>query len=1084
MSRTLITPASSRYASSRIRIATPDILSSRKDAVVVERNRAREFAQAIKYGVTPDTAKAALQDLSVVLKDVKTSVVNVLPLLFNLEQRPFTLDRHFFLEPFFSTYLAADTVVCAARQIGKCAAGDTLVYTRDGEQKTLKEIVEQRADNAILAYDEAQSAFVPARIVNYFNTGRRRCAEITTRTGRTITTTFEHKYLTPDGWRALADMAIGECLAVPKRLDYFGDTEVTLDEAACIGYLTADGCLCGSGIQWIKADIRLVDDFTIVCCRFGWELRKGCGGLRYDVVSGGAAQRLCSEFGIHRKKSVEKIISPLILTAPKPAVARFLQVLISSDGSFCRRGKNRYIEYSSASQVMVRQVQSLLTRFGIASRFRYRQTKNQSGKKFDSWDLLIASEDHIKLFLAEIGWLRDVPEPPTHEQSKSFLDIIPAKVVAKLYQELQIALPEKDAHGRDKGIYEYFGVGPAAGLRKRISSGTPIMRQKLLNLRQHPIVDKYLNADILWDEIVAIKDVGEQDTYDLEVETHHNYVANNLITHNSLSGLSAPAITYAFLLPHMRILTVTPLFEQIRRISQNYVKPLIATSPVKSLMMSPSCTDAILQRDFINGSILYFSYAFTSVTRCRGIAADAVQYDELDDFDPEYPPIISQCASSAMRNRRFFRRFGTPKTLDTLMAQHWAVSSQAEWHIRCSHCGHWNIPSLDCDLDVMIGPRVPKWKVCAETPGIICAGKSKVDGTICGKPLHPQQGMWIHGFPERRFETAGYHVPQIILPQHCEDNLKWKALLNYREGAEGMTPSKFYNEICGIPYDGSSRLITLTELRRACSLPLDTTKLHEAAKWVERKMQDGIYYDCVMGVDWGGGGKKELSFTTICIACLRYDRKIDIVFGYRSLTPHDHEKEIATIIALRRMFQCSRIVHDGNGAGEARETQLTMCGVPSDAFSRMFYVRLARGSILKWNAGDTRIGTRSGHNLDKARSLMWLISLIKNDYVHFFRYDTVPGGKLGLVDDFLSLIEDKHSHDFASDVYTIIRSSSSKQPDDFTAACNYAVHYFYGVYLRSQYPNLDYLRGSNVAELDARLIEQIEGDFSDADLLQ
>ena len=670
MSRTLITPASSRYASSRIRIATPDILSSRKDAVVVERNRAREFAQAIKYGVTPDTAKAALQDLSVVLKDVKTSVVNVLPLLFNLEQRPFTLDRHFFLEPFFSTYLAADTVVCAARQIGK-----------------------------------------------------------------------------------------------------------------------------------------------------------------------------------------------------------------------------------------------------------------------------------------------------------------------------------------------------------------------------------------------------------------------------SLSGLSAPAITYAFLLPHMRILTVTPLFEQIRRISQNYVKPLIATSPVKSLMMSPSCTDAILQRDFINGSILYFSYAFTSVTRCRGIAADAVQYDELDDFDPEYPPIISQCASSAVRNRRFFRRFGTPKTLDTLMAQHWAVSSQAEWHIRCSHCGHWNIPSLDCDLDVMIGPRVPRWKVCAETPGIICAGKSKVDGTICGKPLHPQQGMWIHGFPERRFETAGYHVPQIILPQHCEDNLKWKALLNYREGAEGMTPSKFYNEICGIPYDGSSRLITLTELRRACSLPTDTTKLQEAKKWVERKMQDGIYYDCVMGVDWGGGGKKELSFTTICIACLRYDHKIDIVFGYRSLTPHDHEKEIATIIALRRMFRCSRIVHDGNGAGEARETQLTMCGVPSDAFRRMFYVRLARGSIVKLASGDMRIGTRSGHNLDKARSLMWLISLIKNDYVHFFRYDTVPGGKLGLVDDFLSLIEDKHSHDFASDVYTIIRSSSSKQPDDFTAACNYAVHYFYGVYLR-QYPNLDYLRGSNVAELDARLIEQIEGDFSDADLSQ
>jgi hypothetical protein len=100
--------------------------------------------------------------------------------------------------------------------------------------------------------------------------------------------------------------------------------------------------------------------------------------------------------------------------------------------------------------------------------------------------------------------------------------------------------------------------------------------------------------------------------------------------------LSAPAITLAMLIKHMRILTATPLFEQIRRISQNYMKPLIAMSPINSLMVNPQCTDSILQRDFVNGSILYQSYAFTSVTRCRGIACDAVQFDEIDDFDPEY----------------------------------------------------------------------------------------------------------------------------------------------------------------------------------------------------------------------------------------------------------------------------------------------------------------------------------------------------------------------------------------------------------------------------------------------------------------
>lgn len=548
----------------------------------------------------------------------------------------------------------------------------------------------------------------------------------------------------------------------------------------------------------------------------------------------------------------------------------------------------------------------------------------------------------------------------------------------------------------------------------------------------------------------------------------------------SMTGIAVTSITFAHLIPHLRVLTVAPLYEHIRRLSQNYVKPFIETSPIRALMVGPSCTSSILQRDLLNKSILYFSYAFNSVTRCRGISCDAENFDEVDDFNPEFVPIIMQCASSATRDRRFFRYFGTPKTLDTLLAQSWQNSSQAEWTIRCPSCGYWNTPALEQDLMAMIGPRVPKWRVCEETPGIVCAGKSKVDGKQCGTPLNTREGMWVHAFPERRFEHSGYHVPQIVLPQHCEDSSKWQALLNYREGADNTTPSKFANEILGVPFDGSSRLITLTDLRKACTLPLDVTQITEITKWVEKKMLDGTYYDCVMGVDWGGGGVKEESFTTIAIACLRYDKKVDIVFGYRSLTPHDHEKEIATIISLKRLFRCSRIVHDGNGAGEARETQLAMCGVPTETFVRMFYVALGHGHILKFKPGDMRLGTRSGFNVDKARSLMWLVTFIKQGYVHFFKYDTVPGGKLGLVDDFLSLIEDKQRHDFHSDVYRIIRASNSKQPDDFTAAVNYAVHYFYGSKLR-EYPKIDYLSGSNIIELDAEFIKRIEKYAEDED---
>jgi replicative DNA helicase len=41
-------------------------------------------------------------------------------------------------------------------------------------------------------------------------------------------------------------------------------------------------------------------------------------------------------------------------------------------------------------------------------------------------------------------------------------------------------------------------------------------------------------SDIYWDSIVSIEPDGEEKVYDLTVPGHHNFVANNMIVHNSL----------------------------------------------------------------------------------------------------------------------------------------------------------------------------------------------------------------------------------------------------------------------------------------------------------------------------------------------------------------------------------------------------------------------------------------------------------------------------------------------------------------------------------------------------------------------
>lgn len=51
---------------------------------------------------------------------------------------------------------------------------------------------------------------------------------------------------------------------------------------------------------------------------------------------------------------------------------------------------------------------------------------------------------------------------------------------------------------------------------------------------------KSFNSDVYWDKIISIEYVGEEDVYDLTVEKDHNFIANDIIVHNS----HAVAYTY------------------------------------------------------------------------------------------------------------------------------------------------------------------------------------------------------------------------------------------------------------------------------------------------------------------------------------------------------------------------------------------------------------------------------------------------------------------------------------------------------------------------------------------------------------
>jgi replicative DNA helicase len=47
------------------------------------------------------------------------------------------------------------------------------------------------------------------------------------------------------------------------------------------------------------------------------------------------------------------------------------------------------------------------------------------------------------------------------------------------------------------------------------------------------MLDRLATSDLWWDEIVSIDPIGEAETFDLTVPDHHNFVADDLVVHNS-----------------------------------------------------------------------------------------------------------------------------------------------------------------------------------------------------------------------------------------------------------------------------------------------------------------------------------------------------------------------------------------------------------------------------------------------------------------------------------------------------------------------------------------------------------------------
>lgn len=411
--------------------------------------------------------------------------------------------------------------------------------------------------------------------------------------------------------------------------------------------------------------------------------------------------------------------------------------------------------------------------------------------------------------------------------------------------------------------------------------------------------------------------------------------------------------------------------------------------------------------------------------------AGGVAVSNCQDMDAELLPIINETMSGSI-DWGIIKYAGTPKTLDNTLETLWTDSSMAEWLIQCrtGGCNHWNIPALEHDMLDMIGPY--RDDISEKEPGIVCAK--------CRKPLNPRPtsqggtGRWVHRLEERRWDFAGYHIPQMIMPMHYANDAKWATLLGKQAG-RGNTPiNVFFNEVCGESYDSGSKMVTITDLKRAAVLPWDN-KVDEAIKCID----EYTYRFCA--VDWGGGGVKNgrsdmkyTSYTSIAVIGMSPNGEFHVLYGYRSLNPFEHVREAKLVLGVMSKFRCSHLVHDYTGAGTVRETIIHQAGLPGERIISVAMQGAAKGGLFQFKPA-TDLHPRDHFKCDKPRSLNLTCQMIKSGIVKFFKYDNHSSEDRGVLSDFLNLIEEKSGSSF--DIYKIIKDPSG--PDDFAQAVNIGI---------------------------------------------
>jgi deoxycytidine triphosphate deaminase len=365
--------------------------------------------------------------------------------------------------------------------IGKCLTGDTrIVDAASGAYLPIQEFL----GGHTASYSDTQGV-IKTPATSFIPQGVKPVFQVTTEKGATIKATAKHPFLTEQGWKPLDSLEPGTQVATPRNIPIFGNGTLTVDEAILLGLMISEGqwetpghrpCLTSEdeGLVSLLRSTAQSGRQQLVTSKgrnFDYRLVNQIG--RGGLMTPNRANPWLRSPGLDVKAD-PKFVPQSVFMAPRTVIAAFLRALFSGDGSV-------YLVEASR-----------------------RENPTLAVEYCSTSERLLRDVHHLLLRFGIPSQIR--VKQPARGRAAYILAFQAAESIMRFFTEI--------------------GFLPGS------------MKQQHFEKKMYPILlqtkpRQPLHDPIVWDTVKSIRAAGKENVYDISVPELENFIANDLIVHNS-----------------------------------------------------------------------------------------------------------------------------------------------------------------------------------------------------------------------------------------------------------------------------------------------------------------------------------------------------------------------------------------------------------------------------------------------------------------------------------------------------------------------------------------------------------------------